>query len=391
MKNNIKNMFIINENGIAVIFVLGFLALLFMLTAVYTTTSIIDKKASENTNALQEARMLSQTGLSRSMASLNRYISDETVEFSNVYSYRGIDTNDYSDSLGELLETKIDGVSYFTETDYVKEDGPHWLYLPENFEVDSVPITGRIAYLVIAESGKLDLSACVDSGYIADLLGTDNAVSEGAYSNERTSLKSSTSYVIGRPGRDVNELFLDTIDNGSWFNSTYATDISSYFASPRGKLKGQSNTWKAQWDDFTTLFNSLGIEDDNIKQSFKEHFSVGNYADPEAFWIDDGDGDRKSNEFFKRFQLNRDNWDLFDVDSLKQIPCLNTSSDDNEGLLWFKNWKSKGGMASIDDCRNQVIANLIDYNDSDNNATTDDENNPTYVGLENAHILMNLN
>ena len=39
-------------------------------------------------------------------------------------------------------------------------------------------------------------------------------------------------------------------------------------------------------------------------------------------------------------------------------------------------------MESIENCRNQIIANLIDYNDGNSNAKTDNANNPTYVGLE---------
>ena len=330
-------------------------------------------------NALQSARMIVQAGLNRSLASLNKYISDETLELSDIYTYS--EAKDHSDNLANLLETTVDGVTYFETADYSSDEGPHWQYLPENFALDSEPITGRFAYLVIAQSGKLDLSASIDNGFYVDSP-NNNAVSEGSYISDRTSLKSDgINYVLGRPGKNINELFLDTLDT-NWLTASYLQQISSYFASPRGKLKGTDNTWKAQWDDFTTLFTSLQINDNDEKENFRTYFSIGNSPDPEAFWVDDGDKNRESSEFLKRFQLNRTDWDDITVDSIKNIPILNTSSENNHGILWFNNWKSAGGMGEVVNCQNQVIANLIDYNDTDNNATTDDENNPTYVGLE---------
>ena len=34
-------------------------------------------------------------------------------------------------------------------------------------------------------------------------------------------------------------------------------------------------------------------------------------------------------------------------------------------IPWLKNWKIAGEMGSITACKNQIIANLIDYNDVD--------------------------
>ena len=405
------------EHGIATIFALGFLSMLFMLSAIYITSSMIDRKASENANALQSARMLVQTGLSRSMASLNRYIQDNTVNLSDIYSYRGIDSNDYSDSLADLLETNVDGVSYFVADDYSQTEGPHWQYLPEEHGEDT-PIIARFAYMVLAQSGKIDISACIDSGWNAEELGGNNkAVSEapkpgggsggswmsyaGRDDYEKTSLKQNADmfsqgdkYVTGRPGINVNEIFLRCIDDdNTWFNSgpntkLYAQKISSHSASPAGQLKGSNSEWQAQWDDFTTMFDSLGIDDGVVMDSFRTHFSLGNPADAEAFWIDNGDGIRDSNEFYKRFQLNRTDWDSVQVESFYTEPISNTSSDTNLSIPWLKNWKFPSGIeyspgdTDTDRQRNQISANLIDYNDTDSMATTDDEDNPTYVGLE---------
>jgi len=367
------------EHGIATVFALGFLSLLFMLSAVYITSSMIERKASENTNALQSARMLVQTGLNRSMASLNRYILDNTVDLSDIYTYNSDADYRSSDNLDNLLETTVDGVTYYKAADYSEANGPHWQYLPEEHGADT-PIIGRFAYMVLAQSGKLDLSACLDSGQNASILG-GSAVSE-ADGSGKTSLQADGTYVIGRPGRNINEIYLTSIDNSNTWFSDYSGDVSSFFASPAGELKGQNDSWKAQWDDFTTLFDKLSLDDDAVRNSFQSHFSIGNSPDAEAFWVDDGDGIRESNEFYKRFQLNRTDWNSIEVDSFIVNPILNTSSDTNISILWLKNWKDVGGMQTIINSKKQIIANLIDYNDSDTIATTDDPDNPTYVGLE---------
>ena len=122
------------------------------------------------------------------------------------------------------------------------------------------------------------------------------------------------------------------------------------------------------------------------KKKFRQFFTFGSPPDPEAFWIDDDlDEIKTEDELFHRFNLRRNNWDSITVDSIKSS-LIEYSQPYSESTVtsipWLSEWKSEGGMGNSTNCKNQVIANLIDYCDTNNAATTDNEDNPSYVGLE---------
>jgi len=230
-----------NESGIAIIIVLGFMAVLLLLIISFINLSIVNKKISHNYNALQSARMAAQTGYNRALAILNYAKNSTLVDMSKIYSsYEEIngETVADSDGLPELLETIVNGSTY--TPNYTSDTGPCWQYLIIKDNESDTQIVGRLAYVVILEAGKIDPSAVVDSGINI----ADKAVTED------TALALYSSYgIIGRPGRNVNELFLKSVD---WLSSDHLQKMSTTNAEPVGLLpKGE------RWGGFIDLFDLI--------------------------------------------------------------------------------------------------------------------------------------
>ncbi len=403
----------ISEKGIVTIFAIGFIGLLTMLSMFFMTNSILERKTSQNYNALQTARMAAKSALTRSIATLNLYADDNTKDINNIYSYNSSTSESVrSENLKILLETVVSGITYYDSRKYNPNEGPHWQYvLGSTKDIDDPnsdsPIVARFAYIVIAEHGKLDLSACLDSGLNStvsspaaseisgNVSGGTNTAYVGRDGFERTSLKpnpdiytGSNKYITGRSGRNVNEIFLMSI--GNWMLENYAEKLSTKNASPSGELNAG-----ATWLDFDSIFNTLSISDSDIKDSFRTCFVLNNPEDVEAYWIDESK-DKMINvkEIYHRFNISRTNWNDLTVDSLISDPklvyptgqktSLSSSSDENiYSLPWLKNWNHNGDFLDTETCQKQIAANLIDYNDTDDSATVDNIDAPTFVGLEN--------
>ena len=246
-----------DEKGIAIIFTLGLLALFTMSALLFTVTSITNRKTAQNYNAQTNSRVSIQAGLQRAVSHLNYVLennNDNRLELFNklnselIFSDNGDENTSMLakiESLGGtngLLNTIIDDrIEYYAvaSENYSTDSYPSWQYFPFNHNLNN-PINGRFAYIILSDFGKLDPSACVDSG------NGITAISEDAPLNEATSIN-----VIGRPGRNVNEIFLDSLPL-SWFTTEYAQNISSVNASPPGKLQLYNN--KPNWIDIVQFF-----------------------------------------------------------------------------------------------------------------------------------------
>ena len=151
------------------------------------------------------------------------------------------------------------------------------------------------------------------------------------------------------------------------------------------------------WLDIQTFFSSSNITDSDVQNRIAEKLTTSSIPDKEAFWIDTNSDDVISDteEYFHRFNLMRNDWDDIRPDSfLNNSPSLYAADDtDTNGqtIPWLKNWKFPGTSSESDTMQKQIIANLIDYCDTDTDATTDDENNPTYVGLERCPYINEIN
>jgi len=375
-----------NEKGFAIILTIGFLALSSMMAALFVTSSITNKKTAENYSAQTASRLSAHAGIQRAIAALSLYSGDLSNDLITGHVYSKNQESISNDAKREflsgdsgLLKTVIDNMSYYSLAEnYNVSDYPTWQYFPFDHGTDT-PIIGRFAYVVLSNFGKLDPSACIDSGENANSNSMD-AISEDAPASEATMIDPSGNVVIGRPGRNVSELFLESLPD-SWFTEEYAQKISSKDASPEGHLKLDAGTWTARWSDIYKLLDKLNVADDH-KDSFRQFFSFDNSPEAEAFWIDDdGNNVKDNNEIYHRFNLTRADWNSLTIASILSPPNPYSSSQGG-GIPWLNNWADAGDYPDSVTAKNQIAANLIDYNDSNTTATTDNPNNPTYVGLE---------
>ena len=267
-------------------------------------------------------------------------------------------------------------------------DAVTWIYIEKGNGIDS-EIIGRIAYAVVPDKGRIDPSAVVDSGMNAFSFGVAAASED---KNENFSMiDSSGNEVKGRPGRDVNEISLSSLEKfGAWFSNGDARDMSVDNAIPVGCLpKG------TRWTDFATIFAELGVSESD-EEYYRDNFSLHSPKDVEAFWVDmSGNSFREPTEFFHRFNLRRSDWDSVTADSIvySSVSPFSISYPDHDinAIPWIKNWKHPGTDTFSDTMSKQIAANLIDYSDTNNIASTDDEDSPSYVGLEKVPYINEVN
>ena len=171
------------KKGVVVLFALLITALLSILALAFTITSITNKETAKSYRDLTAARMFAQAGLRRVISGMKLYGTYENKDFADIYSNNQeaiSDTLKREDLGGSdgLLKTVVDAVTYYTlGTNYDVDDNPTWLYIPFDHGVDT-PIIGRIAYVVVSSNGKIDPSACIDSGYNAYIISGHPGVSE---------------------------------------------------------------------------------------------------------------------------------------------------------------------------------------------------------------------
>ncbi|MCP4180029.1 MAG: hypothetical protein GY756_19885 [bacterium] len=409
-----------SEKGIATIFVLGIVTLLMVLGISFVDISILEKKASINYNSSVTSQISAESALSRAIGLMRIYSNKPSADYSEIMSYHDLEgnetLNEYTDGL-EKLSTTINGVTYYS---YDSNSDPiTWIYLKN----DEEEINSRIAYVVIPNQGKIDPSVAVDSGYNAKIWkktpppeGNNKIGADGkpdSLKKEITMVDNKGKYIIGRPGRSINELFLrtlkednkprrkhkwkdkwwwDKLNKKPWFTNKYANNLSSILIRPK-KLKGKLQVGK-RWSNYSDIFSSLNITKNDTKNKFKEVFYINQPKSPEAYWIDKSNDNLKSPaELYHRFNLARSDWDSFN-NKINDSPLLNepvsfsetdTEKINDAGIEWLRNWQEAGDFVDTERARNQIAANLIDYNDTNSLPTSDydsTEGKPTYFGNE---------
>lgn len=396
-----------NQSGVATILAIGITALLLCLAITYVTTSIVEKKAATNYQSMIAARIAAQTAFNRAVAQMKDASTDIQESFNEIVSHNSkiiVQSGDFNDYeyLANKLTTVINGDTYYslpssypyssaTDTsnpiDMTDSSAVSWIYLRVN-QTDTGQIIGRMAYVVIPDKGKIDPWSVIDSGVNAGSYGKPPP-SELNYSgiNKYTSVDVAGNYVIGRPGRDLTELSLASLehDGSDTFSSTYTQEMSVKDCSPAGLVEPGTS---GDWVDFEQIFYKLGIpaNDDTTRNYFKKVFYVNAQPDPEAFWVDiSGDSIREPSELYHRFNLTRTDWNNVTVDSFLSSGGTKLQYSlvgESNYLPWLKNWNDKGDFSLTDSARDQIIANLITYCKTDTNALTDSPVAPSYFGLE---------
>ena len=380
------------EKGIATVLTIGVLALLAALAIGFLSESIILQKISKNNLNLERSRLLAQSMVQRTIAAVTNYNQISSDSLITFYSQYIDDDPTDTDELNSAMSTTFNNIEYY-DWDYDNSDTPSWQYIrTERNAAGKKKIIGRVAYVIVNNIGKLDPSAIVDSGSnIATAITEDTDLFTGA--------DPGGAKVLGRPGRDVREIYARKISSTDILDSEklqlMSADNSDTQAAPEPIVgtKGQLPEG-TRWFDISQFIGAVGVgtttSDIQTRTDFNNWFFTDNPADPEVFWIDIDDDDIIDSQYeqFHRFNLTRTDWNSLSVSDLNGADTvLYTSTYTDAGVKsipWLKNWKNAGGMGSAENAKNQIIANLIDYNDSNSEASTDypGTDPPTYVGLE---------
>ncbi len=404
-----------SEDGIAIVFALGVVSLLFVIGLGFVTTAIIKNKTAENYASKGMAQMVAQSALERSKFVMKEYFSETTedIDYTKIVSHEGDGSITYTENLSDFLatvengnnqevfswDTRYPGETYTPATD---SEDVTWQYIPANSGINT-PITARFAFIVTDSPDtptilrifgkKIDPSTSIDSGLNA-FNNSTNAISEYYPASEATSVDADGNAVIGRPGRDISELFLATMSLIGQTDTASRLSADNISGSPSGLL-----AYGARWSDLDELCDSFADAaapiTDAAKTSLKNLFAFNYLPIPEAFWTDTDYSIHTKAGMKHRFNLTRTDWNDLSVDDIldtqNNIIAYNANDDgDTEKCIpWLANWKYSGDFGSTDSCKKQIVANLIDYNDSNYIATTNEtvttsaqDFNASYVGLE---------
>jgi hypothetical protein len=431
------------EKGVALLFTLGFLALLLVLALAFATTSITQKKMAGNNNDTTYAKMLAESALQRVIGVLQSY--DEGAQYSHCDSTthsaeppknRGGNTG----PLDCLYKLGTANAFYWYDS-YATPPNINWEYIKQyDSDAKTNKITGRVAYVVIPGGGldpvKLVKSQINENGFLEVRKGVEvNEINVKSLDNASPSILSTAQAVTNFSYNETNPTFPLTI-NGRLV--------------PVSPPVSQNGTWT----DFENMFSLMNITDSSKKNTIRDWFVLNTQPEAEAFWRDNllpsstlGNSKIDFNllypstinptvdELFHRFNLVRftDNsiplngvydsgtdanlWDsiilkdiipnimkLTDVTvvswpAIADVYVQPSTSYDGRCIPWIENWKDAGtftdpdgagvGLTAANVRAKQIAANLIDYCDTTSIPTTDwDRVTPitpalcTYMGLE---------
>lgn len=408
------------ESGIATIMAIGVASLLLMLGVAFVTTSMIERKASVNYQSMNQARALAQTAFNRAMANmkLKSYNPNESmneiVSHDNAIPKTSASNNDmtlrkrYADDLATEISTTTNEKAYFeVPSDYVSDvryditdtSSLTWIYLKNDLnESTDSQIIGRIAYVVLPDKGKIDPWAVIDSGYNAYVNGNKKPPSESSYGGGISSIAPNGTPVYGRPGRDITELCLASLeyDTDSFPPaSLYPQKMSVKTCATPGLVDtGTAGEWRDLQQIFSSQYLNIPSTDTAKRQYFQEVFYVNSPADDEKYWVDGNlDSRRDPGEMQTRFNLARTDWDTLSINPTSDTLRVNAiGNNPSDGLQWLVNWKSLCGMGDQYNAKSQIIANLIDYCDTDTKSTYDSSTDtPRYTGNERCPYINQVN
>lgn len=373
------------EKGVALIFTLCILVLLTMLAMAFVTLSQTNKKlASVHTDATL-TKLFAESAIERVIGSIQLY--NDNIDSGRIYPgtnsfffIKSANSNTGSTDSGwdnrnvifsfqsggdtdwaHHFKTQfalVDGTTmrdylgwYGTDSSAFKSALPaSWKYFTTN-DGTTDKILGRISYIIIDESGKIDPNKVTVSG-------TNEATWES------------------RKGSNVDELNLQ----GAGLTSASATALG--YDNAGGKRPSN-----AKWFSWSHIIGGDTGFSQNEVDSYTGSLFPYSY-DIEACWIDtNGNTKYDSGEDYHRFNLTRNDWDSLTLSDILNDPAsftLSAKTHDGDGIKWLNDFSEKGEFASVSARKNQLAANLLDYCDTDSIPKTDSDGStpPTYLGLE---------
>jgi hypothetical protein len=346
-----------SERGVALIMSLGILALVSLMAVAFATTALYSQKMATLSKQIVQARLQSEAAVQGLFGTLTIALADP-VNPRNRYppTRRGLtnhfgpntassawDGRTYWTSLGDddsnlrsSLALKLGGVDITPdETNAMLHSTVGWENVLDELDEE---VIARYCFVVIDECGKVDPNLVIQAG-----------VPEGTETPTR----------LGNSVTDYNLL-------------AAAPTIASKFQFV-GDGDGELPTnlrWLSYFHIFkahsTAAANSSDILDDVI---FPHSYDI------EAF--------HNTEEDRHRFNLVSADWDGFNnniatsklAQPASRFRAGRAIGPSTGGIDWFAN-------AADPLVRDRIVANLIDFCDSDDKPTTDNPSNPTYLGLE---------
>ncbi len=384
-----------SEEGVALLLTLGVLALLMVLAITFAFTARIDREAASVNTDITKAKMLAETAMDRALA----YLS---------YTYKGDDlaanpgdiypaTSTAADNLfGTSATAGWTGHRFFvsqgtTDTaeieravgldlgfEYTPASNPGGAATWQHIFDDSGNLIGRVAFLVIDESGKIEPAAVVNfhEPYVdANSSGSYNA-GEVYYDWDGGNDYDAIAFTEGsedRWGYDPSEIDIEY---------AYPAGITSTEVDPdffRTRLPSWSSGATPIWFSWTHMLNGMlsiapavdGLDPVDAPDMCRVFFPHS--YDIEAFWVDANanntwDADNPATpavneqEDRHRFNLARSDWNSVAVSTLLATDADAYSGASTGGINWLRTLDAD--TIADDEARNQVAANIIDYSDN---------------------------
>ena len=415
------------EEGMALLFALGFLAMMLILGLGFVTTALLAQKIAANNSSRAQARMFARSAAARAMLSIMLYndqasLEGKTIEnYDSIYSYDQVKYNkgDDSHSTGtvndQLCKSSEDSadeskLKYTVGTeDYTGENcKASWLYFYDSPHSTNSSdnagrkIIGRAAFQVLPrQAGRLSLYAITGGSKVKN--------DYGAYPHTY------------RWGRDIAELNLQSTQTlPNWYNSVVATNIPhkyetmynsypNFFTSSPDMKKRWLEYWFAEGKNpiLKDAFPKLDKNDPKGKKViYINRFNISDfYYDPTARNNADNDN------WYDRFKQsghrtkgwasvtdeNKNSATALEALTDEAVAYKENHSEDAEvnpsGLPFLKRIGNEPwSFENLETLRRQIAANFNDYCDGDSIPTSDvkaaewsvtDSNKfPTYTGNE---------
>ena len=400
------------QRGVALMFVLGILAVLLVIALLFAMQSTLNQKVALAGTHLQEAKFLAKSGLERALISVNA-----STMIPQIVS-RGIDVNgDPVDSDEQTYDWiwKIEtGDVYaindgYEISDYKKEMDVH-LYPTWNYvwdariaDPDKRPLIGRYAFVAITNTNKLNPNAIANHENCI-FPGSGDECEENLFDHVRT-------------GVSTSDIWYDPAKLGA------AEGLTAQMLKDKYKEKKEADSaWNGwtDWDEFIGDFGAVDKTDpdyEKYKKDLRKYFSFQT-DDPECFDYTgekDVSGHAGMRAMAHRFNLWRTDWESVDVDDLLKAPVMfyaatdNTletdengkykiNSSDGTGIAWLHHWKDGGDWDDVDATKKQIAANIINYCASADRPVVSDvdpgswsaDSRPAYTGLKRTPYLNEL-
>ena len=418
------------ENGVALIFALGLLALLMVVGLAFVSNATLARKVAQNNSSRTQARMFALSAINRAMASMmvyNQVVVDKgngfVASFNDIYSYSGTSGND--DQL--LMTDPKNSVMYLPEDDSViavetakkfnkmfssnadpetKFKG-NWVNFYVKDGDNTRRIVGRAAWQVVSTSPQV-VAPVFLSGYHAP------------YNEKATWLPRKN-----RWGREIDEAYLDVnnttafkIANADSFeDGVYKTYDSLYtvipgFVNPDPNIDlNRQKRWFEQWfvPDYDRESQSnpptpiksetYTYRGSRSKQSARQlmRFNIADIKGP--IWAESDvdtnwfgrkrwNVDSEADQWYARFGINSNDSasSANTEEAIKQLTAdsieakaddtydFKIAANDRSGLPFLRRIGRAGEIGSFDTLaklRKQIAANFNDYCDADSVPTSD--------------------